>query len=52
VLAAAQLYDKERIERGLSNNDQPVMIIIRDRQQPAKVEGDVIDIPPVPQKEE
>ena len=52
VLAAAQLYDKERLERGLSNNDQPIMVIVRDRQQPAKVEGDVIDIPPVPQIEE
>jgi hypothetical protein len=52
VLAAAQLYDKERIERGLSNNDQPIMVIIRDRQQPAKVEGDVIDVTPEARDEE
>jgi hypothetical protein len=44
ILAACQLYDKERIERGLSNGDQPIMVIIRDRPQPAQVEGKVIDI--------
>jgi predicted NACHT family NTPase len=49
VLAAAQLYDKERIERGLSNGDQPIMVIIRDKPQPVQVEGKVVDIPKVEQ---
>ena len=48
ILAAAQLYDKERIERGLSNGDQPIMVIIRDKPQPIQVEGSVIDVTPAP----
>ena len=36
VLAAAQLYDKERLERGLSNAEQPIMIIVKNSVQ---VEG-------------
>ena len=43
------LYDKERIERGLSNGDQPIMVIIRDKPQPVQVEGKVVDIPKVEQ---
>jgi hypothetical protein len=49
VLALAQLTDKERVERGLSNGDQPIMVIIRDKPQPVQVEGKVVDIPKVEQ---
>jgi hypothetical protein len=29
ILAACQLYDKERIERGLSNNEQPILVLVK-----------------------
>ena len=44
ILAACQLYDKERIERGLSNNDQPIMVIIKSPSVTIDQSNKVIDI--------
>jgi len=44
VLAVCQLYDKERIERGLSNNDQPIMVIIKSPSVSIDQSNKVIDI--------
>lgn len=44
ILAVCQLYDKERIERGLSNNDQPIMVIIKAPSVSIDQSNKVIDI--------
>ena len=52
ILAIAQLYDKERLERGLSNAEQPIMVIIRNsvqveaNGQAGENKADIVDITP------
>ena len=52
ILAIAQLYDKERLERGLSNAEQPIMIIVKNSVQvegpaaSAPEDGKLVDITP------